>query len=137
MKEEKLSAVYWDASALLSVLFKDSHSHEAIKWSQKQGMHLVSTLAYAEVCAVIARLQKDRIIAKVIAQAAFEALEQGPWRRLNLMPAWKDIKNLSYEGSLRGADLWHLAAVKTLQQQLPELIMLTFDKRLQTAQSEL
>ncbi len=137
MKKEKFVAVYWDASALLSALFKDSHSEEALKWSQKHGVHLISSLAYAEVCAVISRLQNEKLVAKVIAQAALETLDQGPWRRLNLNPDWKDVKILSIIGTLKGADLWHLAVVKTLQKQLPELEILTFDKRLQAAFEEL
>ncbi len=137
MKKEKSVAVYWDASALLSAIFMDSHSEEALKWSQRQGVHLISSLAYAEVCAVISRLQKEKLVAKVIAQAALETLDQGPWRRLNLNPDWKDIKTLSIKNSLKGADLWHLASVKTLSKQLPELEFLTFDRRLQSAVKEL
>jgi hypothetical protein len=34
---------------------------------------------------------------------------------------------------LRGADLWHLASAKTLQEELPELILLTFDDQLMNA----
>jgi predicted nucleic acid-binding protein len=43
------------------------------------------------------------------------------------------IKALSQKWSLRGADLWHLAVGKTLQNQIPELELLTFDKRLRIA----
>ena len=35
--------------------------------------------------------------------------------------------------SLRGADLWHLAAAMTLKRELPELWLMTFDQRLKTA----
>ena len=133
MNPEVQIAVYWDASAILSALFKDSWSKEALDWSQKEGIHLISTLAYSEVSAVITRLKKDRIIADVLVNAAFEALEHGPWRRLNLGPDWEDIKILSLRRSLRGADLWHLATAKTLHKQIPELILLTFDKRLKVA----
>ena len=94
---------------------------------------MISTLAYAEVCAVIARLKGEKILADVLISAAFEALEQGPWRHLNILPEWEGIKILSQKWSLRGADLWHLAAAKTLQSQLPELELLTFDKRLGSA----
>ena len=133
MKNDTPSIVYWDASAVLSALFKDSQSEEAIKWSQKKGIHLISTLAYAEVCAVIIRLKKERILADVLVRAAFEALEQGPWRYLNVLPDWEQIKVLSQKRSLRGADLWHLAVGKILQGQIPELEILTFDKKLRAA----
>ena len=133
MKNDTPSVIYWDSSAILSALFKDSRSKEAIAWSWKKGVHLISTLAYAEVCAVIARLKGEKILADVLISAAFEALEQGPWRHLNILPEWEGIKNLSQKWSLRGADLWHLAAAKTLQNQLPELELLTFDKKLGSA----
>ncbi|UCC40769.1 MAG: type II toxin-antitoxin system VapC family toxin [Candidatus Aminicenantes bacterium] len=127
------TVVYWDASAVLSALFKDSRSAEAMKWSQKEAVHLISTLSYAEVCAVISRLKKERVLADVLVDAAFEALERGPWRRLYICPEWAEVKALSRKQPLRGADLWHLAMGKTIQKQIPELTLLTFDKRLQTA----
>ena len=66
MNREVQSVVYWDASAILSALFKGSRSEEALEWSQKEGAHLISTLSYAEVCAVIARLKKEKILADVL-----------------------------------------------------------------------
>jgi predicted nucleic acid-binding protein len=133
MKNNTPSVVYWDSSAILSALFKDARSEEAIEWSRKKGVHLISTLAYAEACAVITRLKREKILADVLINAAFEALEQGPWRHLNILPEWDVIKILSQKWSLRGADLWHLTVAKTLQNQIPELELLTFDKRLKSA----
>ncbi len=133
MKNDPQSIVYWDASVILSALFKDSRTEEAIEWSRKKGLHLISTLAYAEVCAVITRLKRERILADVLVRAAHEALDQGPWRYLNVLPDWEEIRALSQKRSLRGADLWHLAVGKTLQTQIPELELLTFDKRLKSA----
>jgi hypothetical protein len=52
---------------------------------------------------------------------------------LNLIPDWDKIKSLSQKWPLRGANLWHLAAAKTLQKRLPELRLLTFDNRLSVA----
>lgn len=43
------------------------------------------------------------------------------------------VKALASKWPLRGADLWHLAAAKTLQKDLPELTVLTFDNRLYVA----
>ncbi|MFH1992381.1 MAG: type II toxin-antitoxin system VapC family toxin [Pseudomonadota bacterium] len=126
-------AIYWDASAILSVLFKDSHSETAIAWAESEGVHFISTLAYAEVCAVIARMKKERILSSPLVAASFETLEHGPWRYLTADPEWEITKNLSEKWSLRGADLWHLATAKSLHKELPELILLTFDGRLQKA----
>jgi predicted nucleic acid-binding protein len=126
-------AIYWDASAILSALFKDSHSESAIAWADSEGVHFISTLAYAEVCAVIARMKIERIISSPLVAASFETLDQGPWRYLTIDPEWEITKDLSKKWSLRGADLWHLATVKSLHKELPELILLTFDGRLQKA----
>lgn len=126
--------IYWDASALLSALFKDRYSDEAQKWAQQEdSIHLISTLAYTETCAVIARIQRDSLLADLLIEAALEILEGGPWHHLNAWPEWKIIRPLSVKWPLRGADLWHLATAKTLQKQLPELFLLTFDNRLNTA----
>ena len=133
MNSDTQFAIYWDSSSILSALFKDSHSEDALEWSKKKGAHLISTLAYTEVCAVISRIQRERLLADILINAAFEALESGPWRHLNIWPDWERLKGLSSKWPLRGADLWHLAAAKTLQKQLPELILLSFDERLRTA----
>lgn len=125
--------IYWDASAVLSALFKDKHSDEAINWSRREGIHLLSSLACAEVYAVISRIRREGLLPGVLINAACESLGEGPWRRLNLIPDWDKIKSLSQKWPLRGANLWHLAAAKTLQKRLPELRLLTFDNRLSVA----
>ncbi len=66
-------------------------------------------------------------------KAAQEALSRRPWRRVNHIPRWDIIRELARTWSLKGADLWHLAAAKCLQEQLPELRLLSFDRRLLTA----
>ena len=129
MVDEAL-AVYWDASAVLSVLFKDSHSDAALEWARKECAHFISTLAYAEVCAVIGRMKREKILSDPLVKVSFDSLDQGPWRRLSIQPDWEITKELSDHWKLRGADLWHLAAAKTLQADLPELVMVTFDVRL-------
>jgi hypothetical protein len=40
---------------------------------------------------------------------------------------------LATKWPLRGADLWHLAAAKSLQTELPELAFLSFDLKLAAA----
>jgi predicted nucleic acid-binding protein len=49
---------------------------------------------------------------------------------------WADIKALASQRPLRGADLWHLATAITLQKDIPELVLLTFDKKLKLAAKE-
>jgi len=128
-----MSIIYWDASAILSILFQDAHSEEARRWANQKDVHLISTLAYAEVYAVIHRIRRERILADVLIKAACEALKEGPWRHLNMSPTWQSMRFLSSKYALSGADLWHLATAKTLHKQVPELTLLTFDNKLRVA----
>lgn len=137
MPEPTSPVVYWDASALLSVLIRDAHSTRAGAVARRALTHLISTLAYAEVTAVIARLERNRELPTVLADAARELLRDGPWRRLALQPDWAHIGDLALSWPLRGADLWHLATAMTLRRELPEVRMATFDSRLATAAAEL
>lgn len=128
--EAEAIVVYWDTSAVLSALFTDTHSHLAQQWAKRHGFHLLSTLACAETFAVIARMTRERKMARILAEAAAEAFLEGPWRRVNAQPAWNHMQELSRRWPLRGADLWHLALTKGLQAHMPELTLLTFDDRL-------
>jgi predicted nucleic acid-binding protein len=125
--------VYWDTSAILSALFRDEHSDLATAHARGAGMHLISTLGWAETHAVIARIERERLLATVLVDAAREALESGPWRRVNVSPGWNLVQTLARAWPLRGADLWHLAAAKELQADIPELNLLSFDARLAAA----
>ena len=122
--------LYWDSSAVLSVLISDLHSTEATEAARRTGTHLLSTLAFAEVFAVLARFERDGSLPTVLADAAHELVKNGPWRRLTLQPDWASIHDLAVRWPLRGADLWHLATAVTLSRELPELRLITFDARL-------
>ncbi|HZB97495.1 MAG TPA: type II toxin-antitoxin system VapC family toxin [Candidatus Sulfotelmatobacter sp.] len=137
MPEPARPVIYWDASAVLSVLIRDAHSTSASAMARRALTHLISTLAYAEVIAVIARLERNRDVATLLADAARELLRDGPWRRLVLQPDWAEIDELASNWPLRGADLWHLATAMTLRRELPEVRMATFDSRLGAAAGEL
>jgi predicted nucleic acid-binding protein len=126
-------ALYWDASAILSSLFRDAHSDEAMEWAKRDGVHLLSSLAYTEVCAVIARLGRERRYPDVLLGSAQGTLEAGPWRRLSLLPDSTMVRKLAPKWPVRGADLWHLATALTLRRELPELAVLTFDHRMAVA----
>jgi len=125
--------IYWDASAILSTLIKDAHSEDAQQWGNQQGVHLLSSVAYAEVLAVLSRMKRERMMADLLVEAALQTFESGPWRRLNSGPEWNLMAMLSKKWPLRGADLWHLSAAKSVCEQLPELKLLTFDTRLKAA----
>lgn len=125
--------LYWDSSAVLSALFRDRHSEQAGRWAGRSGVHLLSTLAWAEVHAVIAHIEREHSLTGVLVKAARAVLDEGPWRRLNASPEWSLVRTLSSRWTLRGADLWHLCTAKSLQGEFPELRILTFDTRLATA----
>jgi predicted nucleic acid-binding protein len=127
------NVVYWDTSAIISAIFRDGNSGEAVAASGASGTHLLSSLAWAESHAVIARIERERAIAAVLVAAAREALETGPWVRVNVVPDWQQIVLLARSWPLRGADLWHLAAAKGLHADLPELRILSFDSLLAAA----
>ena len=93
----------------------------------------MSTLAYAEVSAVIARLERDRALPPVLADTSREMLRGGLWARLLLQPDSTSIDEIAIGWPLRGADLWHLATAITLTRELPEVRVLTFDARLGAA----
>lgn len=137
MAEPGGAVVYWDASALLSALVVDVHSDEAVAVAQRPVTHLVSTLAFAEVIAAVARAESQRAVDAKLARAARECLRRGPWRRLTLQPDWTVITTLAAGARLRGADLWHLASVSTLTRQLPEARLFSFDDRLTAAAAAL
>lgn len=130
---EKKGVIYWDASAILSLLFTDCHSDKASTWIEKSIAHLLSSLAYAEVCAVISRMSHDQILKQQDCDTAHDHLIQGPWQRVHTIPDWQLCHTLSKQYRLRGADLWHLAITTSLQDKLPEITLLTFDNRLKEA----
>ncbi|MBN2383129.1 type II toxin-antitoxin system VapC family toxin [bacterium] len=125
--------LYWDSSAVLSVLFADMNSGQALQWIGAKGTHLLSTLAIAEVYAVINRLKREGLLADILIRAAVETFEKSPYRSLFEQPDRSIMKSLAAQWSVRGADLWHLALAKTIQEQLPELVFITFDTKLSHA----
>jgi len=92
--QEDSPCVYWDASAVLSALVRDSHSDSALKWIKKDGLHFVSTLAYAEVLSVLDRMAREKLLTKILVQSALQAFMEGPWRFLTLGPAREQMDSL-------------------------------------------
>ncbi len=125
--------LYWDASAILSALIKDENSKRAQNWANRDAVHLISTLSYSEVLAVLSRIQRDKVMPEVLVRDALEALENGPWRRLYIVSKWNITKKLSEKWPLRGTDLWHLSAAKSTQDHFPEVQLLTYDRKLRIA----
>ncbi len=130
---EKLAVIYWDSTALLSYLFRDSHSDQARPRAKQKGVHLLTTLAIAEVYTVLSRIQRENVLSDLIIESLFEMLETGPWSRLNIVPDSFAMRELACRWPLRGSGLWHLATAKTLQREFPELMILTYDSELARA----
>lgn len=74
-------------------------------------------------------------MADTLIETASDTLETGPWRNLKMGPSNAILKKIASKWPLRGADLWHLAAAKTLKPELPELLILTFEQKLYSAAS--
>lgn len=129
--------LYWDASALLSTLVLDDHTRDARRRLTTGAHNLVSSLAYAEVMAVLARIEREPKrrgdAPKTLLHALRSSFVRGPWRWVTMSPGLDTCRRLSTRHPLRGADLWHLAAAVTLQRELTELRMLTYDMALQAA----
>lgn len=127
---EKLAVIYWDASALLSYLFRDSHSEEVLKKARQKGVHLLTALTVAEVYTTVNRIYREQHLSEALMESIFDLLESGPWSKLNIVPDGTALKDLARKWPLKGSVLWHLATAKTLQREFPELMILTFDREL-------
>ncbi len=127
------AVIYWDSSAVISALFQDANTKKAKIRAEREALHLLTSLAYAEVGAVISRMRREQTLTEVLSQSAYEVLDRGPWRRISISPDWALVKTLAQKHSLRGAGLWHLAAAVSLTREFPEISLLTFDRKLMAA----
>ena len=125
--------LYWDASAILSVLLEDRHSRTARPRIKARGPHLISSLAFVEVCAVLTRLARERHLSAHERRLAIGSVQARPWSALHLEPDRRLAADLADRHGLSGADLWHLAVATTLARELPGLALLTFDSSLAAA----
>lgn len=130
---EKKVVIYWDSTALLSYLFKNSFSDRVVEKAKLKGVHLLTTLTIAEAYTAISSIRRQKLLSDLLVERLFAMLEKGPWSRLNVVPDSKAMKELSRKWPLKGPVLWHLATVKTLQQEFPELMLLTIDHELALA----
>ncbi|MCI5224115.1 MAG: PIN domain-containing protein [Candidatus Electrothrix sp. AR4] len=132
--DEANLVVYWDASAVLSLLFDDIHTKSAQSWwKRSRTVHLLSSLAFVETAAVIGRLERTGSLDAFLVETAYTNLAAWGWRRTSIQPDSELVGTYARCWPLRGADLWHLACACTLRRQLPELRLLTFDNRLHEA----
>jgi predicted nucleic acid-binding protein len=131
---EAAGVVYWDASALVSMLVEDRHSAAARRVAgDAASSHFVSSLALAEAHAVIGRLVREGILAPERLRDVRARLSGGPWRETRVHPDAGRLGDLALRHPLRGADLWHLAAALALAELLPGVELLSFDEPLGAA----
>lgn len=101
--------LYWDASAVLSLLTMDEHHGRAREFYEQGSVHLLSSLSYAEVLAVLARLKRQGSLNDEQCERARRFLDSHPWRFTRITPEREEIARLAVRWPLRGADLWHLS----------------------------
>lgn len=130
---DRLAVIYWDSTALLSYLFKDRHSDQVLEKAKQKGVHLLTSLTVAEVYTVISRIRRESLLPEIQVESVFDMLESGPWSHLNIVPDISALRELACRWPLKGSRLWHLATAKTLQQEFPELMLLTYDRELAKA----
>jgi predicted nucleic acid-binding protein len=126
------SVVYWDTSALVAALFVEERSEEARHLAGLPGVHLMSSLTWTELQAVFSRARREQQMPALVDTMQI-AVGSGPWRYVSATPRQDVSASLARRWALRGADLWHLALAKTLQTELPELALATFNKALTEA----
>lgn len=122
--------LYWDSSAVISLLVPDRHTQSARIHASTEDEHLLSSLAHAEVCAVISRLERSGVIDPKHAASAKDRFDRGSWTFARIVPSRRLVQRLASRWALRGADLWHLGAALTLQAQKPNVEILSFDQSL-------
>lgn len=121
---------YWDASVLLSFLVGETHTSTARAFAEYPGLHVISSLAYAETAAVLGRMAAQGMVEHEAVVALLDSLEEGTWRHTPSTPSRLVLRDLGAFSGLRGADLWHAGLVLTLSREYGEFALLSFDRRL-------
>jgi predicted nucleic acid-binding protein len=125
-----MEAMYWDASAVLSLLFPDTYSSAARTCAARDAEHIVSSLTLAEIYAALERARRSHFYSEAIIVESKRRLEHGRWRYVLVSPRRAILQELASKCALKGAGLWHLALVKMLNAERPELRLLSFDASL-------
>lgn len=115
---------------MLSLLVEDEHSRVARACAAREGVHLTSSLAFAETASVLTRTARSPA-AGIDARGRIDAA-RGFWRFTPLAPGPADIEAAATAG-LRGADTWHLGFHIAAEREMPGLKSVTFDRALAAA----
>ena len=133
MATDRPPVLYWDASAVVSLLEDHPKRRDVSARLRYERTHLLSSLTLAEALATVTRRTREGRLTPAAAREMRSRLDGDPWRPVTIHPDRDVIGRLAREHRLRGADLWHLATVATLAQSIPELRLLTYDERLRSA----
>ncbi|MHB9148853.1 MAG: type II toxin-antitoxin system VapC family toxin [Thermoleophilia bacterium] len=129
------ASYYWDASALLSFLVRDTYTTAARAFFEYPALHVVSSLAYAETAAVLGRMARQDVIDVATAGFLLRSLDESGWRHVLVSPSRSILREFQGRSPLRGPDLWHLGLVLTLSREYGEFGLVSFDRRLSDAAS--
>lgn len=121
--------LYWDASAVLSLLLPDTHTETARAHASTERAHIVSSLTNAQVYAVLSKLERIRAIDSERAASARQRFFRGLWSSVSVDPSRALVQRLAQRWKLKGADLWHLGAATALRVESP-LELLSFNRML-------
>lgn len=125
-----MDAVYWDASAVLSLLFPDGHSRAARACAAQEVENMLSSFALAEIYAVLERARKSGARSEAVIAESKRRLVRGRWRYVRISPRRAMLQELAPKYALNSADLWHLSLAKALNEERPGLRLLSFDAKL-------
>lgn len=119
---------YWDASALLALIFNESHSaHAALARAQTREMFAWSW-ARVEISAGSARRRADdhqrALLDQIVARMHWHELKSSDY---------PDLARANDTWRLRAADSGHLFAFRRLAQAEPGLSLVCFDTELRAA----
>jgi predicted nucleic acid-binding protein len=123
--------VYFDSSALVKLVVKESGSDLAAQLWDGCDAALASRLAYPEVCAALAAAARNHDLGSDDLRAAEQAWEEfwAATRPVELTPAVERHAGvLAREHALRGADCVHLASALAIGD--PDLVIAAWDRRL-------
>lgn len=123
-------AVYWDGSAVLSLLFPGQQTPAAKIFAARNAEHVMSSLTLTEVYAAFERGRKSGAYSEAVIAEGKGRFECGRWRYVRVSPHRAMLRELAAACALKGAGLWHLALAKTLCLERPELRLLSFDAKL-------
>jgi predicted nucleic acid-binding protein len=129
-----VSLVYFDASALVKLVVREEGSELSRQLWDGGDAVLSSRLAFPEVCAALARAERNHVLDRVAHRRA-----RRWWERL-----WAAVRPVELSGTvtarggelatshpLSGADAIHLASAEALG--VADVVVATWDRRLHTA----